>query len=254
MLPRDGLPPEKGHETRSVVRELTPKRVWFAEALIAATAAEVQRLIAKAKEWAGSLGKPVVLWIADKQDAFVTGIRAAFPGVPHGYGDNPLLGDGAQPVLEADRHAKVPMRRQVRGLRTIDQAVLRPQGAAAEDHAGATEPETTATAPVTTQPASSDPRPVDSACDVVLDYCAAVRGILNDDPGGPRHPPGVWMAAAWDEVRDSIHRTWDEKQGGSLRSNWAAWPTASTAAGTRSEPSKRRSESTARRSRRLPRP
>ena len=31
---------------------------------------------------------------------------------------------------------------------------------------------------------------------MVLDYCAAVRGILNDDQGGPLHPQGVWMAEA----------------------------------------------------------
>ena len=42
-----------------VVRELTQKRVWFAEALISATADEVRRLIAQAKEWAESLGN---LW------------------------------------------------------------------------------------------------------------------------------------------------------------------------------------------------
>ncbi len=30
----DGLQPEKGHETLYVVRELTEKRVWFAEPLI----------------------------------------------------------------------------------------------------------------------------------------------------------------------------------------------------------------------------
>ena len=36
----------------------------------------------------------------------------------------------------------------------------------------------------------------DPAGGVVLDYCAAVRGILNDDQGGPLHPPGVRMAEA----------------------------------------------------------
>ena len=41
ILSIDGLQPEKGHETLYVVRELTRKRVWFAEALISATAAEV---------------------------------------------------------------------------------------------------------------------------------------------------------------------------------------------------------------------
>src|SRR4051795_11631812 len=73
----DGLQPEKGHETLYVVRELTRKRIWFAEPLLSATAGEVRRLIAKAKEWAESLGTPVALWMSDKQDAFVKGIAAA---------------------------------------------------------------------------------------------------------------------------------------------------------------------------------
>ena len=105
VLSIDGLQPEKGHETLYVVRELTQKRVWFAEALISATAHEVQRLIAKAKDWARSLNKTVSLWISDKQDAFVTGIAAEFPDVPHRYCDNHFLRDLAKPVLEADSHA-----------------------------------------------------------------------------------------------------------------------------------------------------
>src|SRR5260370_25628812 len=78
----DGLQPEKGHETLYVVRELTRKRVWFAEALISATADEVRRLIKKAKEWADALGMTVALWISDRQDAFVTAIAAESPAVP----------------------------------------------------------------------------------------------------------------------------------------------------------------------------
>ena len=57
ILTIDGLQPEKGHETLYVVRELTQKRVWFAEPLLSATAPEVQRLIAQAKQWAEILGK-----------------------------------------------------------------------------------------------------------------------------------------------------------------------------------------------------
>jgi hypothetical protein len=41
---------------------------------------------------------------------------------------------------------------------------------------------------------------------VVLDYCAAVRGILNDDQGGPLHPPGLRMAEALTEVQESLQR------------------------------------------------
>ena len=80
ILTIDGLQPEKGHETLYVVRELTRKRVWFAEALISATEEEVRRLIAQAKRWAESLGKRVVLWMSDKQDAFLEGDRGGIPG------------------------------------------------------------------------------------------------------------------------------------------------------------------------------
>jgi hypothetical protein len=44
-----------------------------------------------------------------------------------------------------------------------------------------------------------------------------VRGILNDDQGGPLHPPGLRMVEALDEVRQSIDRNVAAKKGG-LRS------------------------------------
>jgi hypothetical protein len=80
------------------------------------------------------------------------------------------------------------------------------------------------------------------AGDVILEYCIVVRGILNDDQGGPLHPPGLRMAEALGEVRDSIQRNLDAKKGGSQRSNSTAWPAASTGAWTRSNLSRRCSE------------
>jgi hypothetical protein len=223
ILSIDGLQPEKGHETLYVVRELTGKRVWFAEPLLSATAPEVRRLIKKAREWAEALGKPVALWLSDKQDAFVTGIAAEFPDVPHRSCDNHFLRDLAQPVLEADSHAKVEMRQKVRGLRTIEQAVLTRSQAATSD-AAADEP--AATVAATAAPANLPPAGVDPAGDVVLDDCAAVRGILNSDQGGPLHPPGLRMAEALNEVHESLQRDLGAKKGGSRRSNSAAWPGA----------------------------
>ena len=46
ILSIDGLQPEKGHETLYVVRELTRKRVWFAEPLISAERNMLKWLIA----------------------------------------------------------------------------------------------------------------------------------------------------------------------------------------------------------------
>lgn len=252
ILSIDGLQPEKGHETLYVVRELTQKRVWFAEPLISATADEVRRLIAEAKKRAEALNKTVGLWVSDRQDAFVTGIAAEFPDVPHRYCQNHFLRDVAKPVLEADSHAKVQMRKKVRGLRKIEQAVLqRPRVEGSEVRVGAD----TESTPAATMGLVDAPTPeVDSTGAVILDYCAAVRGIVNDDQGGPLHPPGLRMAEALQEVRESIQRNLDEKKGGSPRSNSPGSPVASTAASTTSEPNTRRSEAMSKTSRKSRRP
>lgn len=266
ILSIDALQPEKGHESLYVVRELTQKRIWFAEPLLSATASEVRRLLARAKEQAEALGKPVVLWLSDKQDAFVTGIAALFPGVDHRYCANHFLRDVAKPVLEADSHAKVEMRKKVRGLRKIEQAVLQHQIVAASASSAADAAAATMTVVVA---ASATPSPTAAnmtvvvAADltaagtstagadaVVLEYCAAVRGILNDDQGGPLQPPGLRMAEALGEVRESIQRNLDEKKGGSQRRNCVDWPAALTAVWTPSAPNNSRCANMSRTSRR----
>jgi hypothetical protein len=252
ILSIDGLQPEKGHETLYVVRELTQKRVWFAVPLISATAAEVRRLIAQAKAWATALGKPVALWLSDRQDAFVTGIAAEFPDVPHRYCDNHFLRDVAKPVLEADSHAKVQMRKKVRGLRKVEQAVLKRQGVQASEPLGGDPP--AATPAGVAGPANRPGPQDDSASAVVLDYCTAVRGILNDDQGGPLHPPGLRMADALDEVRASIQRNLDAEKGDSPSSNPAGSLPASTAAGTKCVTNRSRSVVTSRTLKKSPRP
>jgi len=215
----DGLQPEKGHETLYVVRELTLKRVWFAEALVSSSASEVRRLIAEAGVWAKRLGKPVAAWVSDKQDAFVTGIAAEFPGVPHHFCQNHFLRDVAKPVLEQDSHAKVRMRSKVRGLRAIEREVLQERLPTADPA------EATPTGP--DEQAVSSEQPVTAAGAVVLDYCTAVKGILNDDQGGPLHPPGLRMAEALREVRQSLERNIQVKKGGARKANCSAWRAAS---------------------------
>lgn len=242
VLAIDGLQPEKGHETLYVVRELTQNRVWFAEPLLSSTTGEVRRMLARVGQIARALGIPVVGWMSDKQEAFVQGIAAEFPGVPHRYCDNHFLRDLAKPLLEKDSHAKVQMRRKVRGLRSIEQAVLREEAknAISEEQPplaslapaasnGQTE-SATLTAEVSTRDekvagagASCTAEQVtaqpSAAGQVVLDYCAVVRGILNDDQGGPLHPPGLRMADALAEVRESLERNLGAKKGGPQRSH-----------------------------------
>jgi hypothetical protein len=171
------------------VRALTRKRVWFAEALVSSTTAEVQRLLAQGREWAERWEQPVRRWMSDTQAAFGRGIATECPGVPHRYCANHFFRDVAKPVLAADSHAKGPMRRKVRGLRTLERevcATLRP----AEPSTLAPEGEGGEAAPVAMVQATA-PSPA-----VVLDSWAAVRGLLNEDHGGPLQPPGRRMAEA----------------------------------------------------------
>jgi hypothetical protein len=218
VLSIDGLQPEKGHETLYVVRELNAKRIWFAEALLSSSADEVRRLLIQARAWATRLGLPVHLWLSDKQDAFVTGIAAEFPGVPHRYCVNHFLRDLAKPRLEADSHAKVTMRRKVRGLRAIEREVLQQRRrSAGETPAVAPAPTPPAPPPPANQLAKAVPVAADPPADageVVLDYCSAVRGILNDDQGGPFPPPGLRMAEALGDVRASLQRNLDANRNG----------------------------------------
>jgi hypothetical protein len=205
MLTIDGLQPEKGHETLYVVRELTRKRVWFAEALLSSSAEEVRRLVVRAKQIAQALGKPVDLWMSDKQDAFVKAIAAEFPSAAHRYCENHFVRDVAKPVLDIDSHAKVQMRSKVRGLRAIEREVIG-QAQAATVPPDSVTPATRAADSVAAAPSA--------VAQVMLDYCATVRGILNDDQGGPLHPPGLRMAQGLVEVRASLGRALAAKKGG----------------------------------------
>ena len=217
----DGLQPEKGHETLYVVRELRCKRVWFAVPLLSSSEEEVKKVLELAAAWVKQLGKPVRCWVSDKQQAFVNGIAAVFPGTVHRYCKNHFVRDLAKPVLELDSHAKVQMRRKVRGLRKVEQGILdeRRDSSKASAEVVPDEPtwETAPWAPTPEVPVAASEVPDASlfeAQEVVLSYAATIRGILNDDQGGPLDPPGLRMAAALHEVQDSLQRCTESKKGG----------------------------------------
>lgn len=239
VLSIDGLQPEKGHETLYVVRELNAKRVWFAEPILSSTDAAIESLLIRARELAGTLDRPVRAWVTDKQGAFVTGVAKVFPDVPHRFCKIHFLRALAKDVLASDSHVKVTMRKKVRGLRAIEQEAMgtgQPSVTTATNEASPSAPqETPAAAAVLSEavvplpptpdpitPPSSSPVPAPSTTTatvtpgaaVVLDYCAAVRGILLGEHGDPLHPTGERMASALEQVRDSLDRCLAEKKGG----------------------------------------
>jgi len=194
VLTIDGLQPEKGHETLYVVREMTQHRVWFAEPLLSGATDEIRQLFVRTKQIADTLHVKVILWISDKQDAFLKCITAEFPDTPHRYCENHFFRDLAKPVLEIDSTAKKTMRAKIRGLRALEREVLQSRQAAASD------------TPPPPGEAEKTSTLSGEAGNVVLDYCSVVRGILNDNHGGPYHPPGVRMLDALADVQQSLER------------------------------------------------
>ncbi len=192
ILSIDGIQPEKGHETLYVVRELRKQRVWFAEPLLSSSQPEIRKLIQRAKRLAHTVEKPVRGWISDKQDAFVTSIAAEFPQTPHRYCNNHFLRDIAHGMLEQDSHAKVQMRKKIRGLRTLEKETLAELASPCSPHSLL----------------NAEQRAY--AAQIVFDYCAAVRGILNDNSGGPLTPPGWRMAGALEAMCEGLEQTFQQ--------------------------------------------
>ena len=96
------------------------------------------------------------------------------------------------------------MRRKVRGLRTIEQAVRAQPQAETKDDLTPEAPE--ATVPATAAASDLPPAVVDPAGGVVLDYCAAVRGISNpieSTASGGETPTGSAVPGV---DRDGPHR------------------------------------------------
>ena len=103
--------------------------------------------------------------------------------------------------LALDSHAKVQMRRKIRGLRSLEREVLQERQSSRTGSKRDVQPSAT-------PPAEQD---------IVLDYCAAVRGILNDSQGGPLRPPGVRMSEALGDIRRSLQKNLRLKKGAALK-------------------------------------
>jgi len=217
ILTIDGLQPEKGHEVLYVVRELRLRRVWFATPLLSSATAEIETLLREAQQWASALGKPIAAWVSDKQHALVRAIANVFPGLPHRYCHNHFERGLTKPMMQQDNQAKVKMRKEVRGLRAIERTVT----AAAEPtdavpSAPVPEPSLSTSASVSESSLStSDQQPTaEDVASVVLDYCAATRGVLNANHGGPLDPPGLRMDEGLEAIGASLERCLEEKKGG----------------------------------------
>src|SRR5215204_5397482 len=170
ILALDGLQPDVGHEVLWVVRDCLSGEVLLARSLLSGRAADLAPLL---REVAEAVGVPVAGVISDGQTSIRRAVEQALPGVPHQLCQFHLLREAALPVFEADRHAKVELKKQVRGIRRIERAVEGSDAAAAE---------------------------------VVRGYCAAVRSAVTDDGRPPLAASGLTLKRRLEKVAASLDR------------------------------------------------
>jgi len=153
-----------------VVRDCLSGEVLLARSLLSATAKDLEPLL---REVAEAVGVPVLGVVSDGQTSIRRAVERALPGVPHQLCQFHFLREAAHPVFEADRHAKVRLKAEVRGVRPIERAL---EG-------------------------RDDP-----AAEVARGYCAAVRSAITDDGRPPLAASGLRLKARLEAVADSLER------------------------------------------------
>jgi hypothetical protein len=170
ILAIDGLQPDVGHEVLWVLRDVLSGEVLLVRSLLSSTQDDLAALIGEVK---GALGVPIAGVVSDGQDSIRKAVKKALDGVPHQLCHFHYLREAAKPIYEADRHAKVQLKKPVRGIRPIERKVEGRQDAEAE---------------------------------VIRGYCAAVRSALTDDGRPPLEASGLKLADRLTAVAESLDR------------------------------------------------
>jgi hypothetical protein len=170
ILAIDGLQPDVGHEVLWVLRDVLSGEVLLARSLLSSSQDDLARLLREVK---GALEVPIAGVVSDGQTSIRKAAAEALWGVPHQLGHFHYLREAATPIYEADRHAKVQLKKKVRGIGPIERRVEGRDGAEA---------------------------------DTIRGYCAAVRSALTDDGRPPLEASGLKLADRLTEGAASLDR------------------------------------------------
>ncbi len=170
ILAIDGMQPDVGHEVLWVIRECLSGEILLARTLLSARSEDLAVLLREVKE---AIGVPIAGVVSDGQQSIRKAVEVALPQVPHGLCHFHYLREAAKPIYAADRHAKKELKKQVRGVRTIERSV-----------------------------ANSN----DLGSETVRSYCLAVRSALTDDGVPPLEASGLKLRSRLTLIEDSLER------------------------------------------------
>jgi hypothetical protein len=171
ILAIDGLQPDVGHEVLWVVREVLSGEILLARSLLSSTQDDLAALLVEVEAALGDI--PIAAVVSDGQTSIRKAVAKALPAVPHQLCHFHYLREAATPIYEADRHAKVQLKKKVRGVRPIEREVEGRDDAEAE---------------------------------AVRGYRAAVRSALTDDGRPPLEASGLRLQSRLEKVAASLDR------------------------------------------------
>jgi len=123
ILAIDGLQPDVGHEVLWVVRDCLSEEMLLARPLLSSSQGDLTTLLTEVKEQLKQLEVAVKGVISDGQETIGSAVAFVFPEVPHQLCQFHYLKDAVEPLYEADRHAKTPLKKHVRGVRPLERAL-----------------------------------------------------------------------------------------------------------------------------------
>jgi hypothetical protein len=182
MLAIDGLQPDVGHEVLWVLRDVLSGEVLLARALLGSGEEQLVPLFQEVVQALGDI--PILGVISDGQRSIRNAVQRALPGVPHQLCQFHFLREAARPIYEADRHAKVVLKKHLRGIRKIERRLEARQ----DRHAG-----------------------------VLTSYCLAVRSALTDDGRPPLVASGLRLKERMEQIEASLGHVLETQKGGPRR-------------------------------------
>src|SRR5262249_14268761 len=120
ILAIDGLQPDVGHEVLWVLRDVLSGEVLLARSLLPSRQDDLAELIV---EGVRALEGPIGGVCSGRQASIRNAVAKVLGGVPPQLCQFHYLREAALPVYEADRHIKVQLKKQVRGIRPIERKV-----------------------------------------------------------------------------------------------------------------------------------
>jgi mutator family transposase len=181
ILALDGLQPDVGHEVLWVLRDCLSGEVLLARSLLSGTEDDLATLLQEVKD---NVPVPITGVISDGQHPIRKAVRRVLPAAAHQLCQFHYLREAAKPIFEADRHAKVLLKKEVRGVRPIERAL---EGRADDEAA------------------------------VIRGYCLAVRSAVTDDGRPPLCASGLRLHERLSAIHASIGRV--AEKGGARRNS-----------------------------------